>query len=189
MFSRLVVANRATMTILNTVILGGLLLCQVFDASARPEVHSLKHSFLNRLHRFTSHFKNVAECDACKVFTDIAHIAFKTKPNQAEIVKFLTKICIKMKIEDSTVCTGIIKEFREEVLTVFDDYFLSSSEVCGSLFGPSCARKPNPDFFWNVTFPKTPKPPVRPIPSPKVRLWDPSLRFVCENVFRAIIWT
>lgn len=75
-----------------------------------------------------------------------------------------------MKIEDKRVCDGIIKEFQEEVLTVFDDYFISSGEICGSLYGTSCAKKPNPDIFWNVTFPKTPKPPVRPIPEPKVNI-------------------
>lgn len=153
--------------VLNTVLISCILLCHVLDITAKPG-STLKQSFLDRLHKFTSHFKE--ECDACKAFTEIAHIAFKTKPNENEIAAFLTKICIKMKIEDKRVCDGIIKEFQEEVLTVFDDYFVSSNEICGSLFGTSCAKKPDPDVFWNVTFPKTPKPPVRPIPAPKVKL-------------------
>lgn len=146
-----------------------ILLCHVLGSLAKPHGISLKQSFLDRLHHFTKNFKSKAECDACKAFVDIAQVAFKTKPTEDEIASFLTKVCIKMKIEDKTVCDGIIKEFQEEVLTVFDDYFLSSNEICGALLGPSCAKKPNPDIFWNVTFPKTPKPPVRPIPPPKVR--------------------
>lgn len=120
------------------------------------------------LRRFTSHFKPEVECDACKALTEVAQIAFKTKPNEDDIAKFLTKLCIKLKVEDNRVCTGIIQDFKAEVLTVFDEFFLSPDEVCGLILGQSCAERPNPDIFWNVTIPKTPKPPVRPIPPPKV---------------------
>jgi hypothetical protein len=156
--------------ITKSLFIGAILLFNILYTSGLPQKYSKKESFFGHLRRFitSSYFKSGAECDACKALTEVAKIAFKTKPTENAIAQFLTKLCIKLKIEDNRVCNGAIQVFKGEVLTVFDEFFLSPDEVCGSLLGSSCAKRFNPDIFWNVTIPKTPKPPVQPIPPPKV---------------------
>ncbi len=56
------------------------------------------------------------------------------------------------------------------MLTVFDKIALDPDEVCGLLVGDSCATTYNPEMKWNITLPKTPKPPVKPPVPPKVRI-------------------
>ena len=60
--------------------------------------------------------------------------------------------------------------FQDEVLTVFDKIALSPDEVCGLLVGDSCAKTYNPEENWNVTFPHVPKPPVKKLKQPQVRI-------------------
>ena len=57
---------------------------------------------------------------------------------------------------------------QEEVLTVFDKVALSAREICGYLIGPPCEDPYDPYHqYWNITIPGN-KPPVEPIPDPKV---------------------
>lgn len=57
---------------------------------------------------------------------------------------------------------------QDEVLTVIDRVGLSAREICGAIFGHSCAADYNPfDQPWNVSIPGN-KPPVTPVPQPKV---------------------
>ena len=106
-------------------------------------------------------------CEACKVLTLLAQGAFLTKDAENAVVYESRVLCKKLKIEDDRVCTEVISEFKSEVLTVVDRVFLSPFEVCGSLLGPTCAHKRDPSGFWNITIPEK-KPPVKPIPPPKV---------------------
>ena len=106
-------------------------------------------------------------CDACKLLTFLAQVAFVTKKAEDAVIYESRLVCKKLQIEDNRVCTEVISEFRNEVLTVTDKVFLSPTEVCGSLLGPTCAHKRDPSEFWNITVPEK-KPPVKPIPPPKV---------------------
>jgi len=107
-------------------------------------------------------------CEACKVLTLLAQGAFLTNDVENSVIYESRIVCKELKIEDNRVCTEVVSEFKNEVLTVVDKVFLSPSEVCGSLLGPTCAHKRDPSGFWNVTIPEK-KPPVKPIPPPKVR--------------------
>ena len=52
---------------------------------------------------------------------------------------------------------------------MFDMVALSAKELCGLILGKSCETDYNPwDQEWNVTIPGN-KPPVKPVPPPKVR--------------------
>lgn len=105
-------------------------------------------------------------CDACKLLSFAAQVALMTNNVVNDVVHISREVCKELKIEDNRVCTEAISEFKVEVLTVVDEVFLSPSEICGSLLGPSCAHKRDPSEFWNVTIPDK-KPPVKPIPPPK----------------------
>lgn len=131
----------------------------------------LDKAFTSWLERLESDLRNkilsTGVCDACKLLSYAAQIAFKTD-NAANVVVHISRdVCKELKIEDNRVCTEVISEFKVEVLTVVDEVFLSPSEICGSLLGPSCAHVRDPSEFWNVTIPDK-KPPVKPIPPPKV---------------------
>lgn len=106
-------------------------------------------------------------CEVCKLLVSLAQAAFLANKIEDDVVFEAQKICKELKIEDDRVCTQVILEFRSEALTVTDKVLLSPSEVCGNLFGPTCAHKRDPSEFWNITVPGK-KPPVKPVPPPKV---------------------
>ena len=112
---------------------------------------------------------SIDSCEVCKLLSLLAQAAFLMDKIEDELVFVAQKVCEKLKIEDNRVCTQVILEFRTEVLTVTDKVFLSPSEICGSLFGPTCAHRRDPDEFWNMTVPDK-KPPVKPVPPPKVSI-------------------
>ena len=145
-----------------------LLLSTAMYSTAKPAYHT--KAFNSWLERLSSDLHNKVlssgTCEACKLFTVLAQAIFMTKTN--DVLYLASVLCIKLKIEDHRVCAAAVKEFQVEVLTVFDDVFLSPDEVCGRILGPTCAHARNPDFFWNITLPGTKKPPVKPIPAPKV---------------------
>lgn len=118
--------------------------------------------------RFVGKESGVVECDSCKALVALAHTAFSLKQPGDEIVVLITKGCEKLKIQDTRICTGIVKMFKAEVLTVVDDVFINPNQICGKLLGPSCAHYRDPSAFWNVTLPKTPKPISKRILPPKV---------------------
>ena len=108
-------------------------------------------------------------CEVCKLLSLLAQATFLANRIEDEVVSVAQRVCELLKIEDDRVCTQVILEFRTEVLTVIDKVFLSPTEVCGSLFGPTCAHRRDPNEFWNITVPGK-KPPVNPVPPPKVRI-------------------
>ena len=130
-----------------------------------------ENGFIAWVKRLESDIRNKilssGSCTACKLLTFVAQTAFLTSKIEGDLVYEARVICKELKIEDNRVCTDVISEFRNEVLTVVDKVFLSPSEVCGTLLGPSCAHKRDPSEFWNVTVPGN-KPPIKPIPPPKV---------------------
>ena len=54
------------------------------------------------------------------------------------------------------------------MLTVLDKLVLKPAEVCSFTFGRKCGTGYDPFKMWNITLPATPKPPVKPVPPPKV---------------------
>ena len=48
------------------------------------------------------------------------------------------------------------------------DIALGTDEICGLVFGNSCAKVYNPFEEWNITLPDNPKPPVIPPKPPSV---------------------
>ncbi|XP_028396329.1 sphingomyelin phosphodiesterase-like [Dendronephthya gigantea] len=121
----------------------------------------------NDIHSIFSPSLNGLECDACKFMTGLVQSLFRLNQTHEFIEKAAAFWCVKLKIEDTRVCTGIIPEFQNEVLSVFDDVGLSPKEVCGYILGPTCAqvRSLYPD--WNISLTTVPKPPVHPTPLPK----------------------
>ena len=52
---------------------------------------------------------------------------------------------------------------------MFTSIALGPKEVCGAIIGGSCGHYYNPwQQNWTVTLPDKPKPPVKPLPEPKV---------------------
>ncbi len=97
-------------------------------------------------------------CNICKVGVNRMHLF--VKQNEDEISILLTKLCIILKIKDEQVCTGIVKVFKSEVLTVAEEVILTSNQTCGYIFGDSCAKVYNPFMMWNISLPPVSKPPV-----------------------------
>ncbi|XP_065062750.1 sphingomyelin phosphodiesterase-like [Rhopilema esculentum] len=94
-------------------------------------------------------------CTICKIGTGILQSFLEQGSTEGEIVKLLTKICINLKIEDTRVCTAVILEFKDEVLTVFNEAVVTPDDVCGTILGQSCANAGSAYGPWNVTFPKS----------------------------------
>ena len=109
---------------------------------------------LERLEIKLGRFAKGLSCTVCKVAAGLLHAYLELGTTEEEIVKGLTKLCINLKIEDVRVCTGIIPEFKEEVLTVFDMAVVTPDDICGTILGPSCASAESAYGPWNVTFPK-----------------------------------
>ena len=64
---------------------------------------------------------------------------------------------------------------------MFDMVALSAKELCGLILGKSCETDYNPwDQEWNVTIPGN-KPPVKPVPPPKVRSMKFSSHTKCSK--------
>lgn len=127
--------------------------------------------FVSWMKRFDDDLRNKimskGACVGCKLLMFLAQTAFLVEKVEDDLAYEVKKLCKDLHIEDDRVCLGIISEFKNEVLTVADQVFLNPEEVCGLWLGPTCAHTRDPSGFWNVTIPDK-KPPVRPIPPPKV---------------------
>ncbi|XP_019613437.1 PREDICTED: sphingomyelin phosphodiesterase-like [Branchiostoma belcheri] len=106
------------------------------------------------------------KCSLCEMGMRVVQDLFVKNKSQDEIASVITKLCITFRVEDKTVCTYIVKEFKHEILTVIDKLALSPSEACG-LIVSDCGSPYDPTSFWNITLPNTPKPPVTPPKPPK----------------------
>jgi len=103
--------------------------------------------------KFSSIGRKVS-CSLCKMIVGFLKYYIDQGSTENEIVKALTKVCIYLKIEDQRVCYGVVREFKEEVLTVFDTAVVTPGDICGTILGPSCAKAGTAYGPWNVTFPK-----------------------------------
>ncbi|RMX37741.1 hypothetical protein pdam_00006577 [Pocillopora damicornis] len=145
-----------------------LLICFVLNSFSKP-AHE-ENGFTSWVMRLESDVRNrilsTGLCSVCKLLAFVAQIALLTNKIEADVVYEGRLLCKELKIEDSRVCTDVISEFRNEILTVADKAFLDPIELCGSLLGPSCAHARDLGEFWNLTVPGN-KPPVKPVPPPK----------------------
>ncbi|XP_046847921.1 sphingomyelin phosphodiesterase-like [Xenia sp. Carnegie-2017] len=132
---------------------GGVSAGELLAYSERKELLNYNSNKFNSL---TS--RNKLECDACKFLTDFVQSAFHLQNAQTDIQKAALNLCIKLKIEDTRVCKGVIPEFQNEVLTVFDKVFLDPNQICGLVIGPSCGKVRSLYPSWNVTLPNVAKP-------------------------------
>lgn len=80
---------------------------------------------------------------------------------------------------------GIFKvSLQNEILYVFTSIAFGPKEVCGFIIGDSCGDYYNPwKQNWTVSFSDKPKPPVKTLPTPNVRIQYASnitsLPFIC----------
>jgi sphingomyelin phosphodiesterase len=124
------------------------------------------------------------ECTGCKALVSLLQDLFLKNATEDEIVKIITAFCIDLKIEDELVCRGIVTEFKDEVLSVFDEIALGPNELCGIVIGPSCGSPYDPyNQTWTVKLPSTPKPPVKPVPPPKAGSPTTRILFISDIHF------
>ncbi|XP_077990260.1 sphingomyelin phosphodiesterase-like [Glandiceps talaboti] len=107
------------------------------------------------------------ECSLCKFGIGLLQRLMLMNATVEEIVTIATDVCVFAKYETERICQYIVPEFKDEVLYVVDKLVLSPEEACGVLFGSSCGHPFDPHFFWNLTLPDIPKPPVNPPKPPK----------------------
>ena len=94
-------------------------------------------------------------CSLCKTVAGFLRYYLELGKTEDEIVKEFTKVCIDFKIEDERVCYGVVREFKDEVLTVFDMAVVTPDDICGTILGPTCANAGTAYGPWNVTFPNS----------------------------------
>ena len=133
-------------------------------AYSRPDANIIS----NEINSFPRLSLKGLECDACKFITGFMQGLFRLNKTESFIAEAAIFWCEKLKIEDTRVCSGIIPEFRNEVLSVFDEVGLDPNEICGLILGPSCGKVRDLYPDWNISLPNIPKPPVQPVPPPKV---------------------
>ena len=109
------------------------------------------------------------ECAACKLASSILEIVLEQDTPEEDIARLARAICIIEKIEDENVCSLVVEEFKQEVLTVAYTITLGrAKQLCAILLGPSCQARYDPtNQTWDIAVPRN-KPPVKPIPDPKV---------------------
>lgn len=50
------------------------------------------------------------DCDSCSLFLDVLSFLVKSNSSEEDVEKFMIPVCYKLlKIEDETVCKGILK--------------------------------------------------------------------------------
>ncbi|XP_065888775.1 sphingomyelin phosphodiesterase-like isoform X2 [Dysidea avara] len=108
------------------------------------------------------------ECDSCILVVETIQFLFRENRSEDEIVDAAIELCTRLHIEDKYVCSGIVPEFKDEVLYVFTSIALGPKEICGVIVGDGCGHPYDPwKQNWTVSFPDKPKPPVEPLPPPK----------------------
>uniref|UniRef100_UPI00359018B4 sphingomyelin phosphodiesterase isoform X2 n=1 Tax=Myxine glutinosa TaxID=7769 RepID=UPI00359018B4 len=106
-------------------------------------------------------------CDLCRAAVWTLDTALLLQSDEQAVASALSKLCIRLHIADSTVCTDTVQLFRHDVLTVLARSLLSPRSACGLLLGDSCGHWNGGASNWTVRFPGVPKPPVRPpVPPP-----------------------
>ena len=52
------------------------------------------------------------DCDACLILVDMAQFLVRQNASEDEITNAITKYCIQNKLEDTLVCTQVVREFK-----------------------------------------------------------------------------
>lgn len=102
----------------------------------------------------------LTKCKICKAGVTLIQGLMLLNSSEREIADGVRNFCIKLKIEDQRVCTGLVQEYKREVLYLLDNVALSPELLCGIV--KACKPAVDPLPMWNVTFPSIPKPPVLP---------------------------
>eukprot|EP01116_Phalansterium_solitarium_P018093 TRINITY_DN4661_c0_g1_i1.p2 TRINITY_DN4661_c0_g1~~TRINITY_DN4661_c0_g1_i1.p2 ORF type:complete len:535 (+),score=161.15 TRINITY_DN4661_c0_g1_i1:1775-3379(+) len=95
-------------------------------------------------------------CDACKAAFKVVKLAVDNNVGEEEFIRIAVEVCIVAKIQDPTVCRGIVPLMGPELLTTIFSKGVTAEQVCG--LAKACPTHPS---NWTVTFPK-PKPPHVP---------------------------
>ncbi|XP_015791561.1 sphingomyelin phosphodiesterase [Tetranychus urticae] len=101
-----------------------------------------------------------ATCYACKFGIALVQHFIEFGKGKEEMAKLATTVCITLKIEDRTVCKGIINTYKDEFVEVVSQLAFSPTEICGTILGDSCAEVYNPLHNWTVPLTPLPKPAV-----------------------------
>eukprot|EP01111_Echinosteliopsis_oligospora_P011657 TRINITY_DN3898_c0_g1_i1.p1 TRINITY_DN3898_c0_g1~~TRINITY_DN3898_c0_g1_i1.p1 ORF type:complete len:568 (-),score=132.38 TRINITY_DN3898_c0_g1_i1:24-1727(-) len=122
------------------------------DASSHSSVVRQKLATLN-LGSFT--------CTDCLLGFAVVKGLVADNATEHDIEKIVVDYCIAHKIEDETVCKGIVNMFEGELFTIIE-MEVSPERACGFL--GVCAEPYIPK--WQVKFPKKKPPHVPPVPPP-----------------------
>jgi len=128
--------------------------------------HNIRHKELQfTLLQSTNHDVNKT-CSICKSIVGFLHGFGSAELGVNLLVKFADFICDRYKIETQRVCHSIIPEFKAIVWDVFFDAIVEPNELCGWLFGNTCANTTAYFSSWNITIPKRNNPPKELQPFP-----------------------
>ena len=106
-------------------------------------------------------------CQLCKSLFAVVQEYVERDKSEEEIAELITNFCKAFNIEDDNVCTLVVREFKDEVLTVVATVGLNAEEACGIILGPTCATPYDPfNQTWSVKMSDTPKPPVKEMQLP-----------------------
>eukprot|EP00731_Ephydatia_muelleri_P019987 Em0012g812a len=108
---------------------------------------------------------SIVSCSACRTMLSVVQRLFRLRWSIDLIARVAADICVSLRLEnvDSTVCNGVTSLFKDEVVTVATSV-ISPQLICSRIIS-SCPAPQNPSS-WSVTLPRTPKPPVQPVPAP-----------------------
>uniref|UniRef100_A0A1I8HQK6 Sphingomyelin phosphodiesterase n=1 Tax=Macrostomum lignano TaxID=282301 RepID=A0A1I8HQK6_9PLAT len=156
----------ATKAYLNVVLVGSILLAVLMNASdARPAAFNAPSNHYNWLS--SSGRLQGLECSLCKDFVALVRKALDSGESSyvPEIAKL---VCIIKYKEAAQVCDGVVTLWRPIFKFAIDKVYLSPENVCGQYLGSGCSNSTIPElnYYWNVTLPSVPKPPVTPIQPP-----------------------
>ena len=88
------------------------------------------------------------ECSACKVAMDVALWRYRTPDkNYTKLFRFIIQTCIDFHIEQSEVCTGIVKAMQNETQFLLYHINVTGEILCGIILPDQCQPK---DLPWNT---------------------------------------
>ncbi|PAA76951.1 hypothetical protein BOX15_Mlig024602g3 [Macrostomum lignano] len=108
------------------------------------------------------------ECDVCKTGVALARRLLDEGKNSL-VPEVARIICLYSYKEAPQVCDGVVKLWQPMFMYALDHVYLDPDDVCGQYLGAGCSNASIPqfDYFWNISLPPNPKPPVKPISPPK----------------------
>ena len=90
---------------------------------------------------------NSAECTLCKYAMNIVLWKYKTpNRNYSKLFQFIMQACIGLHIEQTQVCTGIVKAMENETQYLFHHINVTGEILCDIILSDQCNYK---DLSWN----------------------------------------